>query len=144
MKSKLKSFHQAALVIILILTYSSFSNCYYTVKTTSDLMNQNSDKNKTPDKNPFIFYYFPSLLQDEDFGSPLQKITYRFTIVRQGNSASILNAFLFDAVTLLMLLSTQIIRLRKLDKPRPYFMLTPRGHSPPLYNCIFSLSQICE
>ncbi|MDF2870768.1 MAG: hypothetical protein K0R05_2343 [Anaerocolumna sp.] len=145
MKSKLHSFHQAALVIILIITYSSFSDCFNTANNSTDQTNLDINTNKIPNKNPFVFYYYlPSLPQDEDFGSLLQKITYRFMFVRQGNNLNIFHASLFDAAVLMMLMSSHTIKLRKLDKPRPYFMLTPRGHSPPFYNRIFSLSQICE
>ncbi len=144
MKSKLHSFHQAALVAILIITYSSFSDCFNTSNSSTHQTNLDINTNKIPHKNPFIYYYLPSLPQDEDFGGLLQKITYRFMFVRQGNNLNIFHASLFDVTALLILLSSQTIKLRKLDKPRPYFMLTPRGHSPPFNSPIFSLSQICE
>lgn len=128
-----KSFHQIALVIVVIIAYSSFSDSIYTFKNVPD--------NNNMPHSPYVFYYhLPSIPIEEDYSGMLQKIPYRLALYRQSTVAGILHGFLVQTVSLLVFFFLLLLKRFGKDKPKLNFLLPLRGHGPPIDRLILSLS----
>lgn len=141
MKGNYKNFHQLALIIVLIITYSSFSDCSYTVFSTSDNHNLflNINTQNVPSDNPYVFYYhLPSIPLEEDYAGTLQKVPYQLITYRQGTTAGLFYNFPAYAILLPVLLVVFSMKRFGADKPRLYYLFPLRGHGPPYDRLLLS------
>jgi hypothetical protein len=139
-KNKKKSFRQAALIIILIITYSSFSDCFYTLVSPSHHNNMFIDTPELPSNSPYVFYYhLPSMPLEETYANSMLKVPYRLITYRPGTITGTLPVLLADNF-FSMLVMAVLLKRPAGDKPRLYSFLPPRGHGPPKERLTFSLS----
>ncbi|SHK50401.1 hypothetical protein SAMN02745136_02674 [Anaerocolumna jejuensis DSM 15929] len=141
MKNTRKNVRQAILIITLIITYSSFSDCFYTVNNAANSSNTLTNTNNLPINSPYVFYYhLPSMPLEENYANLFLKVPYRLITYRLGTITGMLHAFLTDTVSILVILAALSLKLPASDKPRLYSRLPLRGHGPPKERLIFSLS----
>ncbi len=141
MKKKHCSFHQAILIIVLIITYSSFSDYSYTITSPAGSSDMHFNPNALPNSGPYVFYsHLPSMPLEEDYANMLYKVPYRLFTYRLGNATGILHTFLTSTFSIAIVLAVLFFRLPKTDKPRLYSLLPFGGHGPPEDGLIFSLS----
>ncbi|SHO44608.1 hypothetical protein [Anaerocolumna xylanovorans] len=141
MKSKKKSFRQAVLIIILIITYSSFSDCFYTGTSSSHHDDMLINTQGLPSNSPYVFYYhLPSMPLEETYASLLLKVPYRLITYRPGTTTGMLHVLLSNNFSILVIMAVLFLKHSAGDKPRLYSLLPLRGHGPPKERLIFSLS----
>ncbi len=141
MKKKHCSFHQAILIIVLIITYSSFSDYSYTIISTAGSNDMRLNPNAMPRSGPYVFYaHLPSMPLEEEYANTLYKVPYRLFTYRLGNATGMLHTFLTSTFSISFVLAFLYFRLPKADKPRLYSLLPFGGHGPPKDGLILSLS----
>lgn len=132
MKNKKRSFRQAALIIILIITYSSFSDYFYTVVSPSHHNNMFIDTQGLPSNSPYVFYYhLPSMPLEETYANSMLKVPYRLITYRPGTVTGTLPVLLANNFLSMIVMAVLFLKHPAGDKPRLYSFLPLRGHGPP-------------
>lgn len=141
MRNNRRYFRYAVLIILLIIIYSSFSDCIYTDKTSSDSYSLLAYTQNSPGSGTSVYYYhLPYMPIEEDYANLFLKVPYRLLTYRLGNITGMVHTFIASAVSMLIILAALSLKLPAADKPRQYFLLPLRGHGPPKKRLIYSLS----